>query len=169
MYWEVFLLWEDNVWKRYLQDVMHRGWPPMLLVQWKNKETAGEMQGVEYAEEEGDEEDNEEDVDPDGARSSDYPTEPTGEADEGERIPSLIEQMQQDDLQADESLEYGISDDEDDASVPADWNNPNFNNLVVNEGNQVAWEYTQNEVTQGARYPTSQAMKDAVTQWATSL
>lgn len=124
--------------------------------------------GWGYAEE-GDEEEYQDDVDPDGAHSSEHLIEPTGKVDEGERVPSLIELVERDDLQDDKSPEYDISDDEDDAPVPMDWNNLNFNNFMVNEGNQVAWEYTQNEVTQGARYPTSQAMKDAVTQCATSL
>ena len=49
-------------------------------------------------EEEGDKEEYDEDVDPDGAHSSDYSIESTGEADEGEQIPSLIEQMERGDL-----------------------------------------------------------------------
>ena len=64
--------------------------------------------------------------------------EPTGEANEGEYILGLIEQMERDDLETDEAPEYDMSYDEDDALVPIEWNNLNFDNLMVNEGNQVA-------------------------------
>ena len=96
------------------------------------------MQGEGYTEEEGVEEEYKEDVDPDGAHLPYYSNEPIGEADEWERICSLIKRMEQDDREANESPEYDISDDGDDASVPVDWDNPNFNNLMVNEGNQMA-------------------------------
>ena len=45
VYWKVFLFLEHELWKRYLHNVMYRGWPPMLLVQWKNKEVVREIHG----------------------------------------------------------------------------------------------------------------------------
>ena len=77
--------------------------------------------------------------------------------------------MEQEDWEDEVALEYSISDDEGNVPVPSDWNNLDFNNLVVNEGNQVSWEYTRNEVCQGDKYSTSEAIKDVVVQWATSL
>ena len=57
------------------------------------------------------------------------------------------------------------SDDEDDVdqqAVPSEWNTYQFNNLVVNEGSRVPWEYNQSEVRLGAMYKCKEVVHDAV-------
>jgi hypothetical protein len=76
-------------------------------------------------------------------------------------------------LEADErALEEDSSDDDydDDESedhVPLHWRNYNFSRCTVNTGDNVPWEYTENEVCVGAMYPSTAHLKDAVKQWST--
>jgi hypothetical protein len=98
----------------------------------------------------------------------------TGVIDEGEETPKVMRQYQRE-LEADErALEEDSSDDDcdddDDESedhVPLDWQNYDFSRCTVNTGENVPWEYTENEVCVGAMFPSNAHLKDAVKQWST--
>ena len=70
--------------------------------------------------------------------------EPTGEADEGEAIPGLIEQMEREDEEAN-GVEDGDcdNDNDDDAAVEhmvlGCWSNYDNSQFVVNESESVRW------------------------------
>jgi hypothetical protein len=74
-------------------------------------------------------------------------------------------------LEADErAMEEDSSNDDYDQSeddVPWDWQNYDFSQCTVNRGENRPWEYTENEVTVGAMYPSTTHVKDAVKQWST--
>ncbi|WVZ96667.1 hypothetical protein U9M48_042274 [Paspalum notatum var. saurae] len=80
-----------------------------------------------------------------------------GEVDEGEEIPRLVEQMQREDTEADVHVDED-SDHEDDTlnQVPSQWTNYDHSQLLVNEGETVAWEYSENQIE----------LKDAVQRWS---
>jgi hypothetical protein len=97
----------------------------------------------------------------------------TGVIDEGKETPKVMRQYQRE-LEADErALEEDSSDDDyddDDESedhVPLDWQNYDFSRCTVNTGENVPWEYTENEVCVGAMFPSNAHLKDAVKQWST--
>ena len=72
-----------------------------------------------------------------------------GVANEGEHIPSIIEEME-----LEEGLADGDSSDEEgNAPVPAEWRDHEFSKLVVSEADRTPWQYHENEVFQGAMYP----------------
>jgi hypothetical protein len=72
------------------------------------------------------------------------------------------------------SLEEDSSDDDYDDNydqsedhVPWELQNYDFSQCTVNRGENVPWEYTENEVTVGTMYPNTALMKDAIKQWST--
>jgi hypothetical protein len=100
----------------------------------------------------------------------------TGVTDEGEVNPEVMREYQSE-LEADEhALEedssYDDDDDDDDDDeeeeeeeeehVPLHWQNYDFSRCTVNSGENVPWEYTENEVCEGAMYPSTAHLKDAV-------
>jgi hypothetical protein len=64
-------------------------------------------------------------------------------------------------------LEEESSDDEDDPLVSRDCDSYNFSQLVVNTGENVAWEYRKNAVSVGAMYKSVVEVKDVVKRWST--
>jgi hypothetical protein len=97
----------------------------------------------------------------------------TGFIDEGEENPEVMRQYHRE-LEDDErALEEDSSDDDYDDDdqfedhVPWDWQNYDFSRCTVNCGENVPWEYTENEVTVYAMYPSTAHVKDAVKQWST--
>jgi hypothetical protein len=94
----------------------------------------------------------------------------TSAIDEGEGNLEVMRQYQRE-LEADErALEEDSSDDDDDQSgdhVLWDWQNYDFSQCTINSGENVPWEYTENEVCEGAMYPSTAHLKDAVKQWST--
>jgi hypothetical protein len=78
-------------------------------------------------------------------------------------------------LKADEcALEEDSSDDDDDDDddddedhVPLHCRNYDFSQCTINTGENVPWEYTENEVCVGAMYPSTAHLKDVVKQWST--
>ncbi|WVZ83209.1 hypothetical protein U9M48_030379 [Paspalum notatum var. saurae] len=96
--------------------------------------------------------------------------EPQGLADEGERIPSIVQQMQNEDDEFAQAQEIGEGSDEDeDYPIPGEWREYGFGNPVVHDAKQQEWEYRENEVVQGAKYASSALLKDAVKLWSLSL
>jgi len=89
-------------------------------------------------------------------------------ADKGERFPSIVQQMENKNIEAAGMEEYLDSSDEE-YPVPAEWSNPGFGNPVAFDGRQQECEYRDNEVVKGAKYPGSDAVKETVKRWALSL
>jgi hypothetical protein len=65
------------------------------------------------------------------------------------------------------ALEDDSSDDEDESIMPTDWESYDFSHLTVNPGVNVAWEYRENELSEGALYAHLGELKDAVKRWST--
>ena len=131
-YWELIDLNGTTIWRKYVEKATERGWPLMILAQAYTKEVVEEED--RYDEEEDmakNEEENAEDVE------TNVLTEPIGEADEGERIDHLVEEMRMEDLEHENLAETDSSDEEDTVPVPAEWNNMDFANLAVTEGYSV--------------------------------
>ena len=85
-----------------------------------------------------------------------------GQADEGERVPIIVEQMHNEDEEAEQMQQGGDSSDEEGDQVPAEWMEHGFGNPIVQDGRCPEWEYRENEVVQGSKYPTIDAVKEAV-------
>jgi MULE transposase domain/Domain of unknown function (DUF1979)/MuDR family transposase len=194
--WELMLIRSTEDWKMYMQAAAERGWPPALLIQIHLKSGVSlpgpedEDEGVPVqAHVEAHEEDQvagedihvacEEDQEPEqDVNTSRH--EARGTADEGEIIPGIVEQMEEEDLLA-AADDEGESSDEDDGSVPARpsttdddsvpacWRSTGFGNPVVSDGPGREWEYRQNEIVQGAKYPSIEDVREAVKLWSVSL
>ena len=71
-----------------------------------------------------------------------------GVADEGEHIPTIIEEMEMEDQELEEAIvDEDSFDEEGNAPVPAEWRNQEFSKLVVSEAHRTPWEYHENEVS----------------------
>jgi hypothetical protein len=70
-------------------------------------------------------------------------------------------------MEYERALKDDSSDDEDESIVPSDWESYDFSQLIVTPGVSVAWEYRENEVSEGALYANSEELKDAVKRWST--
>jgi hypothetical protein len=71
-------------------------------------------------------------------------------ADEGENIPFIVEQLQDEECELDEAMNADSSDDDDD--VPEEWVSSDFSHLVVDDGSSGPSDCRENEIVQGARY-----------------
>lgn len=173
-YGELFPINTTHNWRKYVELATEHGWPMLLLIQtfWRE----GNVVTHEEADVQADEVDemniHEDHIVPDvmeeedPAPSSGPSIQPRGEADEGEVIPQIVEQMEQEDRDFHQAHDEA-SDDEDDVPVPAEWKSSNFDNLAISEGVSIPWEYRENEVCVGARFGNAEAMKDAIVQWTT--
>jgi hypothetical protein len=88
-------------------------------------------------------------------------------ADEGEKIPRIVEQLRDEDREFDEAINADSSDDDED--VPEEWVSSDFSHLVIDEGPSVPWECSENEVVQGARYQSIDEVKESVKCWSLFL
>src|SRR5438105_13562523 len=155
----------------YMEAEFERGWPLAMLVRSHEKPqvaaAAEENEGTrsaqmeEQAEGDEDEEQNEE------VHATEI--EPQGQADEGERIPIIVEQMHNEDEEAEQMQQGGDSSDEEGDPVPAEWTEQGFGNQIVQDIRYPEWEYKENEVVQGPKYPTIDTVKEAVKLWSISL
>nr|ABA97513.2 SWIM zinc finger family protein [Oryza sativa Japonica Group] len=91
-----------------------------------------------------------------------------GMADEGERISTIVDEMEREDLDNEQAEDDASSDKEGDV-MSTDWTNEDFSGLAISEGHHVPWEYKDNEVIKGATYAHKEDMKEAVKYWAVSL
>jgi hypothetical protein len=87
-------------------------------------------------------------------------------ADEGENIPFIVEQLQDEERELDEAMNADSSDDDDD--VPEEWVSSDFSHLVVDDGSSVPSDCKENEIVQGARYHSIEKVKEAVKCWSLS-
>jgi hypothetical protein len=83
-------------------------------------------------------------------------------ADEGENIPLIVEQLQDEERELDEAMNADSSDDDE------EWVSSDFSHLIVDEGSSVSWDCRENEVVQGARYHLIDEVKKAVKCWSLS-
>ena len=176
---ELIELKGTTIWRKYVQRATECGWPLMLLAEASIKESVGhdevEVEDIpeheDRIENEGhtEEVDEEDEVQDEGDEPENGGDEPRGEADEGERIEQVVQQMMTDDMEHHDLPETDSSDEEDAVPVPAEWSNPNFGNMVVSEGYSVPWEYHENEVTEGALYKNKDDVRDAVKYWSLSI
>src|SRR5205085_2926467 len=63
----------------------------------------------------------------------------------------------------------GDSSDEEGEQVPAEWSEQGLDNYMIHDDRGSEWEYSENEVVQGSKYPTIDAVKEAVKLWSVSL
>ncbi|KAG2572282.1 hypothetical protein PVAP13_7KG148755, partial [Panicum virgatum] len=92
------------------------------------------------------------------------PRQATGQADEGENIPEIVEEFQREAMNDDSSDDD--DDNDDDYHVPHNWSGYYFSKLSVNKGEAVPWEYRQNEVCIGSVYGNSDNMKETIKRWS---
>jgi hypothetical protein len=78
-------------------------------------------------------------------------------ADEGENIPFIVEQLQDEERELDEAMNADSSDDDED--VPEEWVSSDFSHLVVDKGSSVLSDCRENEIVQGARYHSIEEVK----------
>ena len=140
-------------WQKYMQAALERGWPLAILVQIREK-TQNEIQ---HCADQGT---------PSIRRETNYVEQdenqnmgPQGLADEGERIHSIVDEMEAEDQTAIEIEEYEDSSDDEQYSLPKEWKEHGFGSHVAEDVRNQEWEYRGNEV----------AVKDAVRLWAISL
>src|SRR5438128_3565233 len=127
-------------WKMYMEAAFERGWPLAMLVQSYEKpqvaaaaepnEGTPSAQMEEQAE--GEEQQNEE--------VHVTETEPQGQADEGERIPIIVEQMQNEDEEAEQMQQGGDSSDEEGEQVPAEWREYGLGKPILQDARRRVWE-----------------------------
>src|SRR6266540_1622892 len=150
-------------WKMYMKAVFERGWPLAMLVQSHEKPqvaaAAEEYEGTRSAQREGEQAEEEEEQILE-VRVTEI--EAQGQAYEGERILRIVEQMQNEDEEAEQMQQYGDSSDEKGDPVPAESREQGFGNPMVQDSRCPEWEYRENEVIQGLKYPTIYAVKEAV-------
>ncbi|KAG2617447.1 hypothetical protein PVAP13_3NG181079, partial [Panicum virgatum] len=139
-------------WRNYVNISTSRGLPLALFVQAFEK--------VRFSSEAAHEEGAELEIVEDGTNASHEPRQATGEADEGEHIPEIVEEFQREDEQQNHAMNDDSSYDDDD--VPQNWSRYDFSKLSVNKGEAVSWEYKKNEVCIGSLYANSNNMKEAI-------
>ena len=164
--WELMLIQNTEEWKHYMQAALDRGWFLAMLVEIYNKPQfavvadEGQVSASAPLNEEPEAQEAEEAEDDD---------EPKGVADEGERIPAIVEQMEEEDREAAEVDEVEDYSDDEGYTVPAEWEERGFGNPVIQDAKHEDWQYRANEVVQGARYKSIDEVKEAVKRWSISL
>jgi hypothetical protein len=83
--------------------------------------------------------------------------------DEGENIPFIVEQLQDEERELDEAMNTDSSDDDD--NVPEEWVSSDFSHLVVDDGSNGPSDCRENEIIQGAWYHSIEEVKEAVKCW----
>ena len=108
----------------------------------------------------------EEDKEEENVQAPEPESEPQGLADEGERIPVIVEDMEKEDQDARIMEQCGDSSDDERFPGLGEWREEDFGNPVVQDIRCPEFEYRANEVIQGAKYRTIEDVKDAVKLWA---
>ena len=151
--WELQLIHDTDDWRIYMQAALERGWPLSILVKTQLREGYGAQHDVA------------EDIpsaSTEAIGNEELVLEPEGVADEGERIPSIVDNMVAEEQEANEMEEHADSSDDEGYELPTEWKEQGFGTPVVEDISHQEWEYRGNEVVQGARYADIKALKDAV-------
>ena len=77
---------------------------------------------------------------------TEQPTEPEGIADEGERFPEIVEQIDREDEEAQRMQEQAEIDEVDENQVPQEWDRPGFGDPIIHDGRREECFYRANEV-----------------------
>ncbi len=111
--WELMPIHNTADWKMYMEAAFERGWPLAMLVQIHEKAQAAvdeKNEGSRSAQREGDQAEEEEEEEEERSQETHViQTEPQGQANEGERISSIVEQMQIEDEEAEQIEQPGDS------------------------------------------------------------
>nr|CAH68172.1 H0323C08.14 [Oryza sativa] len=165
-FWELMPMDSTAAWRRYVEMAFERSWPLVIFVSVQEKDINVSMQteDVEGPINAGDV------VGPSMQNEENQPREEQamGMADEGERVGTIVDEMEREDSDNEEADDDASSDEEGDV-MATDWANEDFSGLVISEGDHVPWEYKENEVIEGARYAHKDEMKEAVKHWTVSL
>ncbi|WVZ93049.1 hypothetical protein U9M48_039065, partial [Paspalum notatum var. saurae] len=170
VYWELVPIESTCFWKRFVNVSLRRGLPQLVLfvqpyekvnAEAESARASDEATVVERVVENNVNELNEIGDDKQG-EASETVREPRGVIDEGEEILGLWEDTEAD-VRVDED-----SDHEDDAlnQVLSRWANYDHSQRLVNEGETVTWEYSENQVCVGAIYHSIIELKEAVQRWS---
>jgi hypothetical protein len=157
VWWELMSISNRDEWKTYINEAVECGWPFTVLVQ---NHVRIEQPDEVMATEEGGEVQEEVEIST-NISSAD------GMADEGERIPAIVEQMEREDVVVTE-VYIGNSDEEGD-SVPTEWRQFGFEDCSARNTRASEWEYRENEVLLGSKYPNAEAVKEAIKLWSLSI
>src|SRR6266540_7422904 len=159
--WELMPIRKTVDWKMYIEAAFERGWPLAMLVQSHEKPqvaaAAEEYEGTRSAQREGEQAEEEEEQSLEVRVTE---TEAQSQADEGERIPRIMEQMQNKDEEAEQMQQCRDSSDEEGDPMLAEWREQGFGNSMIQDGRCLEWEYRENEGVQGSKYPTIDAVKE---------
>src|SRR5438105_15156542 len=77
--------------------------------------------------------------------------------------------MQIEDEEAEQIEQRGDSSDEEGEQVLAEWSKQGLGNYMIHDARGPEWEYRENEVVKGSKYPTIDAVKEAVKLCSVSL
>jgi hypothetical protein len=151
MFWELMPISNTDDWIRYLKSVLYWEWPLIIHVRAYEKEVA-EQQDFEVAEDDQQEDVQQQDVQGGGS------TIPQGMTDEGESIPSVVNQLEREDE------EVAALDEEDDFDepMPQDSMSNDFEHLAIRKGVQQPWDYRKNEIIRGATYASINDVNEAI-------
>ncbi|WVZ85205.1 LOW QUALITY PROTEIN: hypothetical protein U9M48_032155 [Paspalum notatum var. saurae] len=159
VYWELVPIESTCFWKRFVDVSLWRRLPLVLFVQAYEKVNAeaksargsDEATIVEKVVENNVNELNEIGDDEQG-EASETIREPRGEREDTEA-----------DVRVDEDSDH---DDDTLNQVPSQWANYDHSQLLVNEGEMVPWEYSENQVSVGAIYHSKIELKEVVQRWS---
>ena len=163
--WDLMVIKSTADWRQYIDAATERGWPLGMVIKLHKRAQLARAQDededipTQYMEAEK----------PDRAEDHVSEMEPQGVADEGERITRIVEEVEAEDHEAQQMEECVDSSDDEAYPVPTQWREQGFGNPVIQDGRCQEWEYRENEVVQGAKYKSIEALKDAVKNWAVSL
>ena len=159
-----------------------RGYPFVLLVRASDKGGASgeveeeietdEVEGEDIQKEAehvagGEDQIDEESSDEDDAEGEEEAEEQRGELDEGENNPEILRQFMSEVREHERAMDEDSSDDEVDEYVPMHWPTYDFSQLTVNQGQNISWEYRENEICIGDVYGHKDDLKDVVKRWST--
>src|SRR6266540_6556995 len=143
--WELMPIRNTADWKMYMEAAFEREWPLAMLVQSHEKPQVAadeENGGSRSAQREGDQAEEEEEEEEERSQETHViQTEPQGQADEGEIISSIVEQMQIEDEEAEQIEQPGDSSDEEGEQVPAEWSEQGLGNYMIHDARGPEWEY----------------------------
>ena len=138
--WELMPVTSNDDWLSYLQNASQWQWTLVLLVTVYEKADEPNIEALAGTADEDVEEPNNE---PGGTAV------PQGVVDEGENIPRIVEQMQDEDRELHERLNECCDDDssDDEDLVPEDWvSSGDFSHLGIHQGPTVPSDCRENEI-----------------------
>ena len=164
--WELMMITNIDNWKLYIDNALQHGWPAAIVVRcYLNGQGAVGGHEEDEAEEEVPEDVHEEvpRVEEDVVVGAGAGTEAEaagvaqaeGVADEGEILPSIVQQMHNEDMEAAQMEEHEYSSDED-YPIPSQWSNPGFGNPMVADSRE------RNASTEGTRWCREQNIQVVV-------